>query len=275
MANKRAYVMISLSLVMGMVAAWMASNWIQGTVESQNAEMEMASVVAADLAIPFGTKVEARHLKVLEMPAEYVPDGSFSNVEEVVDSVAVQPIVAGEILMKARFAHADDGSTLAPLITEKMRAVTVRVDDVIGVAGFLLPGNKVDVLSSRLQQNQRAVSETILRNIKVLAVDQTAAAEKNEPVIVRAVTLEVSPDDAETLVKAREEGSIQLTLRNPLDDEEEVVAEETPPPAPVAEPAPQPAAPAPAPRRVAPAPTRSFPVTIIRGTAVSETKAST
>ena len=276
MANKRAYVMISMSLVMGVVAAYMASNWIQGTVEGQNAEMEMASVIAADLAIPFGTKVESRHLKVLEMPAEYVPAGSFSSVEEVIDSVTVQPIVAGEILMQARFVRADDGSTLAPLITEKMRAVTVRVDDVIGVAGFLLPGNKVDVLSSRMQQNQRAVSETILRNIKVLAVDQTAAAEKNEPVIVRAVTLEVSPEDAETLVKSREEGSIQLTLRNPLDDEEEVVAEETPAPAPVAEPAPQPAAaPAPAPRRVAPAPTRSFPVTIIRGTAVSETKAST
>ncbi|MGD8341637.1 MAG: Flp pilus assembly protein CpaB [Gammaproteobacteria bacterium] len=274
MANKRAYVMISLSLVMGMVAAWMASNWIQGTVEGQNAEMEMASVIAADLAIPFGTKVESRHLKVLEMPAEYVPAGSFSSVEEVVDRVTVQPIVAGEILMSARFVNADDGSTLAPLITEKMRAVTVRVDDVIGVAGFLLPGNKVDVLSSRLEQNQRAVSETILRNIKVLAVDQTAAAEKNEPVIVRAVTLEVSPDDAEILVKSREEGSIQLTLRNPLDDEEEVVAEETPPPAPVAAPAPQPVA-APAPRRVAPAPSRAFPVTIIRGTSVSETKAST
>jgi pilus assembly protein CpaB len=208
------------------------------------------------------------------MPAEYVPAGSFSSIEEVVDRVTVQPIVAGEILMSARFVNADDGSTLAPLITEKMRAVTVRVDDVIGVAGFLLPGNKVDVLSSRLEQNQRAVSETILRNIKVLAVDQTAAAEKNEPVIVRAVTLEVSPDDAEILVKSREEGSIQLTLRNPLDDEDEVVAEETPPPAPVAAPAPQPAA-APAPRRVAPAPSRAFPVTIIRGTAVSETKAST
>ena len=273
MANKRAYVMISLSLVMGMVAAWMASNWIQGTVQDQDSGMEMASVVAADLAIPFGTRVESRHLKVLEMPADYVPPGSFSSVEEVIDRVTVQPIVSGEILMKARFVNADDGSTLAPLIAKKMRAVTVRVDDVIGLAGFLLPGNRVDVVSARMERNQRAVSETILRHIKVLAVDQTAATEKNEPVIVRAVTLEVSPDDAEVLVKATEEGSIQLTLRNPLDDEDEIVAEE-PPPAPKAEPAPQPVA-APAPRRVAPPPTRDFPVTIIRGTAVSETKAST
>ncbi len=262
MANKRAYVMISLSLVMGMVAAWMASNWILGTVEVQNAEVEMASVIAADLAIPFGTKVESRHLKVLEMPAEYVPAGSFSAVEEVVDSIAVQPIVAGEILMQARFAHADDGSTLAPLITEKMRAVTVRVDDVIGVAGFLLPGNKVDILSSRLQQNQRAVSETILRNIKVLAVDQTARTDDNDPVVVRAVTLEMTPKQAEVLVKRKEEGTIQLTLRNPLDT---MVVEEKP------EAAPKPKKVI---RRAPPKP-RDTSVTIIRGTHVDKTKAKT
>jgi pilus assembly protein CpaB len=152
------------------------------------------------------------------------------------------------------------------MVAKNMRAVTVRVDDVIGVAGFLLPGNRVDVLASRREQNRRATAETILREIKVLAVDQTAATEKNEPVIVRAVTLEVKPEDAETLFRAREEGSIQLTLRNPLDEEieeEPIVAEEKP-----EEPAPAPVAPAP--RRVAPAPTRSFPVTIIRGTSVSE-----
>jgi pilus assembly protein CpaB len=172
----------------------------------------------------------------------------------------MQPIVAGEILMQGRFVDYDDGSTLAALVGKNMRAVTVRVDDVIGVAGFLLPGNKVDVLASRREQNRRASAETILRDVKVLAVDQTAATEKNEPVIVRAVTLEVSPDQAETLVKAREEGSIQLTLRNPL-EEEVVVVEAEPEPV------------APAPRRVVAPRSRTFDVTVIRGTTVEETKA--
>jgi pilus assembly protein CpaB len=267
MAKKRALVMVSLSLIMGVAAAWIAKNWIQAA--SERPEIEMASVIAADLGIPFGTKVERRHLKMLEMPAQYVPPGSFSSVDDVVDRVTVQPIVAGEILMQARFVDYDDGSTLAALVEKNMRAVTVRVDDVIGVAGFLLPGNRVDVLASRKEQNRRATAETVLRDIKVLAVDQTAATEKNEPVIVRAVTLEVSPQQAEVLVKAREEGSIQLTLRNPLEEDEQVSEEK--PVEPEAEPAP---VAAPAPRRVAVPATREFEVTIIRGTSVSEQKAS-
>jgi pilus assembly protein CpaB len=250
--------MISLSLAMGVAAAWMANNWVRQA--NATTEEPMATVVAAEIAVPFGTKITARHLKTMTMPAQYVPSGSFSTVEDVLDRVAVQPIVAGEILMRERFSEHDDGSTLAALVSEKMRAVTVRVDDVIGVAGFLLPGNRVDVLAARRESGQRAVAETILRDVKVLAVDQTAATEKNEPVIVRAVTLEVNPQQAEVLVKAKEEGSIQLTLRNPLDDEVLVVeAAEPPPPPPVR-------------RAVAPAPPRQRTVTVIRGTDVTTTK---
>jgi pilus assembly protein CpaB len=250
--------MISLSLAMGVAAAWMANNWVRQA--NATTEEPMATVVAAEIAVPFGTKVTERHLKTMTMPAQYVPSGSFSTIEEVLDRVTVQPIVAGEILMRERFSEHDDGSTLAALVSEKMRAVTVRVDDVIGVAGFLLPGNRVDVLAARRESGQRAVAETILRDVKVLAVDQTAATEKNEPVIVRAVTLEVNPQQAEVLVKAKEEGSIQLTLRNPLDDEVLVVEAAAPPPPP------------PVRRAVAPAPPRQRTVTVIRGTDVSTTK---
>jgi pilus assembly protein CpaB len=253
MANKRAFTMITLSLALGVGAAWMAGKWMRLATEAQ--ETPMANVVAASMAIPFGTKVESRHLKTLEMPAEYVPPGSFTSLEEVLDRVSMQPIVAGEILMRERFTASESGSTLASLVSEKMRAVTVRVDDVIGVAGFLLPGNRVDVLAARRESNRRATAETIVRDVKVLAVDQTAATEKNEPVIVRAVTLEVNPAQAEVLVRAKEEGSIQLTLRNPLDDE----VEEAPKPAVVR----QVAAPAPPPRRA---------VTVIRGTDVSSSR---
>jgi len=255
MANGRAVTMITLSLAMGVAAAWMANNWVQRS--SVTSEVAMATVVAAEIAVPFGTKVGERHLKVLNMPAEFVPAGSFSTIAEVVDRVAVQPIVPGEILMRERFTESEDGSTLAALVGEKMRAFTVRVDDVIGVGGFLLPGNRVDVLAARREANQRATADTILRDVKVLAVDQTAATDKNEPVIVRAVTLEVNPEQAEILVKAKEEGSIQLTLRNPLDDEVFVEVKPAPAPAPVARPAP------------APAPPRPRAVTVIRGTDVS------
>jgi len=263
MVKKRAFLMILASLVMGAIAAWMAGNWVQRA--GQVPEVRMATVVAADLAIPFGTKVEQRHVKLLEMPAEFVPPGSFASIEEVLDRVTVQPVVSGEILMKERFVDQGDGATLAALVSERMRAVTVRVDDVIGVGGFLLPGNRVDVLASRRVDGRRATAETIVRDVKVLAVDQTAASERNEPVIVRAVTLEVTPVQAEALVKAKEEGSIQLALRNPLDDEV-VVAEAEPEPA-----SPPVQAPPPAPRPAAAPRPRS--ITIIRGTNVSTERA--
>src|ERR1700686_4217002 len=110
-------------------------------------------------------------------------------------------------------------SALAANIAKDKRAVTVRVDDVIGVAGFLLPGNRVDVVATRKDDRTSVIpSETILNNIKVLAVDQSAAANSNEPVVVRAVTLEVTPEEAETLLKGKAAGSIQLALRNPLDE---------------------------------------------------------
>jgi pilus assembly protein CpaB len=259
MLRKRGLLLLTFSLVLGLGAAVLARGWIeQQTVQEKP---DTATLVAAAIAIPFGTKVESRHLKVIEMPRDSVPPGSFTLVEDVVAKVTTQPIVAGEILMRARFVEQGDGSTLAALVDKNMRAVTVRVDDVIGVAGFLLPGNRVDVVAAR-KEGRRAVTDTILRNIEVLAVDQTASSNDSEPVIVRAVTLEVSPEQAETLVRGREEGSIQLTLRNPL-EEEEVVA----PPAPPVE------------NKVvvrrAPPPPKPSTVTIIRGTNVSETKPKT
>lgn len=264
MFKKRGFVLLLISLALGFGAATVARDWM--VEQAQANRTETSTVVAAAMAIPFGTKVEPRHLKTIEMPADAVPSGSFSTEEEVVDKVTTQPIVSGEILMQARFVNQGEGSTLAALVDKNMRAVTVRVDDVIGVAGFLLPGNRVDVVAARKQRDRTAVSETILKNIEVLAVDQTASADDSEPVIVRAVTLEVTPEQAEILVKGREEGSIQLTLRNPLDNEDEVVVEEK-----VEKPAAKPVVV----RRPAPRRPTSSTVTIIRGTNVSETKTKT
>jgi pilus assembly protein CpaB len=144
-------------------------------------------------------------------------------------------------------------SALAANVAKDKRAVTVRVDDVVGVAGFLLPGNRVDVVATRKDDHTGVITaETLLSNIKVLAVDQTAAANSNEPVVVRAVTLEVTPEEAETLLKGKAAGSIQLALRNPLDDSDarrkvEPVKLASPRPAPHSDPA----------------------ITVIRGTAVA------
>ena len=262
MLKRRGVFLIFLSLLMAGGAAFVANEWIVATVMPDRAAKEdSAHVVAAAVPIPFATKVEERHLKLVEMPEGITPEGFFATIEEVVGQVSTTKISRGEILVAERFRPHSAGSTLAALVDQNMRAVTVRVDDVVGVAGFLLPGNTVDVLSSRKISGKRAVTETILKNIKVLAVDQKATAEENEPVVVRAVTLEMLPKQAEELFRARTEGTIQLTLRNPL--EQEIV----PPPAP------------PKKRVVRSRPTKRPPppteVIVIRGTTVGKTKTKT
>jgi len=250
---------------MGVVAAWAANNWVQGRLGlATGNEEDVDTVMAAAIDIPYGTKVEARHIRMLSMPKGTAPEQAVAVAADVEGMVATVEILRGEILMRDRFSEHETGSTLAALVQKDMRAVTVRVDDVVGVAGFLLPGNRVDVLASRLdRQTRRAATETILKNLKVLAVDQTASTDKNEPVIVRAVTLEMTPSQSEDLIKAKEEGTIQLTLRNPLTEEPVIVEEPPPAPRPVVRPAPR--------RR---APTEST-ITIIRGTDIDTTKSPT
>ena len=224
MAKRRGLILVLLSLMMAVGAAVVANKWVNGQLVTQaSAAPNTQLVVTAAISIPFATKVEARHLRLTEIPEGVLPTGAYTDLTEVEGKVSTTSIARGEILVAERFAAHGRGSTLAALVGPNMRAVTVRVDDVIGVGGFLLPGNKVDVLAARRDRNQRATSETILTNIKVLAVDQTAATDENEPVIVRAVTLEMSPRQAEKIVKARTEGTIQLTLRNP--EEEDIVPE--------------------------------------------------
>ena len=261
MAKKRGIILVVLSLVMAIGAAWTANSWIAAKAAAEEGALKGTHVVAAAMAIPYGTKVEGRHLKYVEIPKGVAPTGFFTSVDNVKGRVSTTPITRGEILIAERFAEHDAGSTLAALVGENMRAVTVRVNDVVGVAGFLLPGNRVDVLSARKEANRRAVTETILQNIKVLAVDQTAATDTNEPIIVRAVTLEVSPKQAETLVLARTEGQIQLTLRNPMQSEPE--------PEVVAKPAPK------TPSRRRPTRPSSTTVIVIRGTKVEKVKTKT
>jgi len=260
MVKRRGVVLIFLSLLMAVGAAFVANRWVVARVmPDQEIAENSAQVVAAAMSIPFATKVEERHLKLVEMPEGLTPDGFFEEIQDVLGKVSTTNISRGEILVTERFRIHTTGSTLAALVSENMRAVTVRVDDVVGVAGFLLPGNTVDILASRKTRNKRAITETILRNIKVLAVDQTASAESNEPVIVRAVTLEMKPKQAEVLFQARVEGIIQLTLRNPLE------AEPEPPPPPK--------------KRVVRRPVKRSPgpteVIVIRGTSVEKTKTKT
>ncbi|MBY4675733.1 Flp pilus assembly protein CpaB [Marinobacterium arenosum] len=227
MVTRRTFALLFLSVTFAVAAAWVANNWIanqQGTQTAAVPAEEKVPAVVAALDVPYGQTIEARHVKIVQLPESAAPPNSFTSLDQVVGKVATQPLLADEVIRIERISDGTEGATFAALIDPKKRAFTVRVNDVVGVAGFLLPGNKVDVIGTRKNSgSDRVISETVLREIKVLAVDQMAKANSTDPVVVRAVTLEVSPKEAEKLAKARDEGSIQLTLLNPVPEQIAVV----------------------------------------------------
>jgi pilus assembly protein CpaB len=213
--NRRFFIMLSIALLLSFLAAWVAKSWIQG----QAVQDKGVSVVVAAIEIPFGVKIEESQVKVISWPGDSAPPkGAFTSKEQVVNKVAMNKFYPDEVITEKRISEYMGGSTLSALIAKEYRAISVRVDDVVGVAGFILPGNKIDILATvKDRMTNKAATRTLLQNIKVLAVDQEASQEKEKPAIVRAVTLELKPDQAEIMVQAMQEGTIQLTLRNPLD----------------------------------------------------------
>jgi pilus assembly protein CpaB len=242
MFKQRSVMMFVVAVGLGIGATWMANKWIQARLTPvAKVEDKTTPVVVAALEIPFAQKIEPAQLKTVPWPSASVPPGAFTEVAQVEGKIANGTIYPNEVVIEGRVVEHQGGSSLAAMVAASMRAVTVRVNDVIGVGGFLLPGNRVDVIATRKDDNnRRSHSQTILQNLRVLAVDQTAASEEDKPVVVRAVTLEMTPKQAERLVKATDEGNVQLALRNPTDESVLAKAEKKPAEPPkVAAPAPQ------------------------------------
>ena len=166
-----------------------------------SADASTTFVIGAALEIPFGQKIQANHLKIMEWPKSApLPAGAIQQFDEAEGRVTSQTIFAGEMVLSSRVVEHTTGSTLSAIIAPSKRAITLRVNDVVGVAGFLLPGNRIDVLASR-KLGKRVSTRTLLEDLKVLAVDQTASPEKDKPIVVRAVTIEAEPKQAEKLFK--------------------------------------------------------------------------
>jgi pilus assembly protein CpaB len=219
--NSRFLTMLIIALVLAGGAALIAKRWVDSFRNTSTASSEdnLVPVYVAAANIPFATRIEQTHYKLVNWPKENVPPGAFTEEDlkadpnALIGKVAQREYYAGEALLKPNIKDHLGGSTLSALIQEGMRAISVRVDDVVGVAGFILPGNKADIIATRNGKE----TYTLLSNIKILAIDQIASPEQDKPAVVRALTLEVTPKQAETLVQAMHGGPLQFTLRNPMD----------------------------------------------------------
>ena len=208
--------LIAVAIAFALIAATLATAWMKSRIDAVEASNKnLATVVVAARDVPMGKRVEREDLRIVRTSVEGAPSDAFRDVTEVVGQVSRSPLYAGEVLVARRFSGYAGGSALAAVLQPGMRAVTIRADDVIGVGGFVLPENRVDVISA-FEANGTPRAETIIRDVRVLAVDQRSDATVDGPVVGRAVTLEVTPADAEKIAAARQRGSLQLTLRNPL-----------------------------------------------------------
>jgi len=212
---KRYIIIFMISFLFAIIAAWISYQWIENNLKNRS---ETTNLVVAANEIANGIKLEESMLKTIAWPSIAIPKGAYQSKEMVINKVTTSKYFPDEIITENRLSDHLSGSTLSTLISKEYRAISVRVDDVVGVAGFILPGNRVDILKTQLESpSNTAKTKTILQDIRVLAVDQEVAQDKEKPTIVRAVTLELKPDQAEIIVKAMREGTIQLTLRNPVD----------------------------------------------------------
>ncbi len=262
MHANRTKIMLAVALLLAIVAAYIAYNWLQQRADQTGEDVNVATktVVVAAVEIPMGIKVEAPQFKTVEWPADLLPEGSYSNIDEIVGKVSSRTIYPEDVITTKIVAEHAGGNNLAALITKNKRAITVRVDDVVGVGGFLLPGNRVDVIGVRpIEKTRRVETRIIMKDVVVLAVDQDISPDETTPKVVRAVTLEMLPESTLKVMKAANEGKIQLVLRNPAD--RHIVAAVK-----------KPVKRRPRPKKVIPKTPKPTQITVIRGTQVNNEK---
>ena len=216
MKNIKAMVFLVLALITGLAAAVYAASWV-----AQRSNIASTPVVVAAVDIELGSRISPQMLTTSEWPSESVPPDAFKDIAQLQDRVVKAGVLRGEAIVDRKLAPPGTQGGLSAVIAEGKRAMTVRVNDVIGVAGFALPGNYVDVMvnaqKERGQGQAIPVSLTVLEQVLVLAVAQEAGRDDTKPKVVSAVTLELLPEDAEKLDLARSVGTLSLVLRNQLD----------------------------------------------------------
>ncbi len=247
----RAYVMLGLAMLLAVASVFLARSWIQDRMQpvaaiQDKSQVETTKVVVAASQLHFGNKIRREHLRVVDWPAAAVPEGSFKSIddilgkkeaakketgdaaagrqeknEEIPARVALRTIEVNEPILRSKITGFGGRASLSTLIAPGMRATTIRVNDITGVAGFVLPGDRVDILLTRdptgggkRRAGANLQTDVFLQNMKVLAIAQDANEDRNKPAVVKAVTLEVTPTQAQKLTLAQKLGSLSLALRH-------------------------------------------------------------
>jgi pilus assembly protein CpaB len=214
--------MIGFAVVFGLLAVFIAQVWLnnQASMQARNApkptQVASQTVVVAKQPLRFGTELNASMLHEVPWPSDSLPAGAFAKINDIMSGgrrVVLAAIEANEPVLALKITGAGQRATLSALVKPGMKAVTIRVNDVEGVGGFVLPGDHVDIVLTRQLEKGSATTQVVLQNTRVLAVDQTADDRAAKTTVAKSVTLEVDTIDAQKLWLASSVGSLSLLLR--------------------------------------------------------------
>jgi len=229
MRNKRLIISLLAAITFGLIAAVSVKQYL---LSAQTFKSNLNDVVVAKVDIPVGSRIIPEQLAVAQFPADVTPEGALSKIDEqLIGRVVVTSISPRDPVTEAKLAPIGAAGGLSSMIPEGYRAMTVAVNDVVGVSGFIMPGTLVDIVvvitPPKGTGNEEMISKIVLQNIKVLASGQNIDKPKNDREVertIKAVTLQVTPEQAEKLALASSEGKLQLVMRNSVDQADEQTA---------------------------------------------------
>ena len=229
MRNKRLIIALLAAVTFGLIAAVSVKQYL---LSAQTFKSNLNDVVVAKVDIPVGSRIIPEQLMVAQFPADVTPEGALSKIDDkLIGRVVVASISPRDPVTEAKLAPIGAAGGLSSMIPEGYRAMTVAVNDVVGVSGFIMPGTLVDIVvvitPPKGSGNEEMISKIVLQNIKVLASGQNIDKPKNDREVeraIKAVTLQVTPEQAEKLALASSEGKLQLVMRNSVDQADEQTA---------------------------------------------------
>lgn len=216
MKNARAVGMLAISALLGLAVAVMVAKRLAPQSAAAN------KVIVATVDLELGSKLNPQMLALMDWPQGNTPTGTFTDLKDLQDRVLKTSVQRGDLILQSKLAAVGSAGGLSAVIADGKRAMTVRVNDVVGVAGFALPGNYVDILVNAQQDTGKGnetkpITKIVLEHVLVLAVAQEAGRDDTKPRLVNAVTLELTPAEAEKIDLARNVGTLSLVLRNQID----------------------------------------------------------
>lgn len=226
--GRQSIIVLIVAVFLGLIAVYLVNAYLTSAEGDAVAQGETRQIAVARIPLEFGAELNSQNVRMVDWPAGSIPPGSFSDLNDFNENgqplVVLRPIAPGEPVLRSRLSGEGGRATLSALLPENMRAISIPITAVTGVAGFALPGDRVDVLLTQTDDSGDRETDILLQNVRVIAIDQSANDNAEEPTVGDTATLEVTREDAQVLALAREVGTLSLALRSVRTDEEFILS---------------------------------------------------